>query len=1521
MATGIHNAPWVFLLSFALLCKVGAEASDRKVFLREFTLIRRDPLPEETATEPLGGHKPDDPSSRTARSEEDRDTLWDAWGSWSECSRSCGGGASYSLRRCLSSRTCEGQNIKYRTCSNVDCPLGAGDFRAQQCSAHADVRHQGRYHEWLPLNNDPENPCALKCRARGSDLVVELAPKVLDGTRCYTESLDMCISGLCQIVGCDHELGSTAKEDNCGVCNGDGSTCRLIRGHYKSQQSAGKAEDTVVVVPYGSRHVRLVLKGPDHLFLESKTLQGVKGENSLSVPGHHHLENTTVDFQKFPDKEVLRMAGPLGADFTIKIRSVASVDSVVQFIFYQPIIHRWRETDFFPCSVTCGGGYQLTSAECYDLRGGRVVADQYCHYYPENVKPKPKLQECNMDPCPASDGYKQIMPYDLYHPLPRWESSPWTACSMSCGGGVQSRTVSCVEEDIQGTVTPAEEWKCLYSPKMAVVQPCNTFDCPTWLAQEWSACTVTCGQGLRYRVVLCVDHRGLHAGGCDAKTKPHIKDDCLVTVPCYKPAEKLPVEAKPPWFKQAQELDEETAVTEEPTFIPGPWSLCSRSCGVGTQQRSLKCQVLLSFSQAVADLPDDECDGPKPPSVRPCYRSPCWGPGAGVWGKEERQGESQEGAAARPDREDLHDWEYKGFTECSESCGGGLQEAVVVCRNKQTREPAEEALCVSARRPPQMVRACNTMPCPPRWEVGAWSPCSATCGVGLRTRAVVCARPRSHGDNGTVPAGESECRHPKPSSVQACNRFDCPPMWETQDWGPCSQSCGGGTQRQGAACKQRLADGSVLELPETFCPSRGPTALRPCNVTDCPPWWAPANWSQCSVTCGEGTQTMQTECRHDLNGEQRPVAPAACTSPAPPVAVRLCSPGPCAEPPEPGSVKLGPGIQAQRKVYIQWRKEKRLEFVTGGYAYLLPRTSVVLRCPAQRSRKDQVMWLKNGKPLASVPHLSITATGFLKIQRIAALDAGVYTCVAGQAHEDFVLKLLGSKQKLAVLDDSLWLAGSQEKLHPESPGARHSLGRYDAIVQRLLELKGPGWDGPISGDLRGSAERNMSSMEGEPVGEAHDPPTLEAETWKLDEILRNLSLWPGELGGTHGMEVLIQLLGELTRYHGDINESALHHPQEPKRAANSHISTSDVSTDSPRSGSFTHSPGAFPQAPIIIQKSQKIDDNRSPSEVVVFVGEPLQLSKSTSSVEIRCETLGHPKPELTWSKDGEELRYSTRIGRLPGGSLRILTPGRADQGLYTCTASNHAGTTSRSSLLQIAEATNQKPPAAGTCPGQECTPRWLTSPWSSCSASCGGGVQRRRVSCHRGGRADGVAASEEDPCARAGRRPPDSQPCDSQPCSWWATSAWGRCHGQCIGPRLAAQYRQVFCQAWNGTRLPASECRARSRPSLYRNCSTAACALQWRTGPWTQCTATCGNHGFQARRVACVYPRGPHRAPPGLHHCPPRGRPSSWRRCNIRPCSSRECRDSTRYCEKVRHLDLCSLVQFKTRCCESCRAT
>ncbi|XP_029026632.1 ADAMTS-like protein 1 isoform X2 [Betta splendens] len=1491
--------PAVMLL--AAFVEVAVWADDgAAVFIREFTLIRRDHLHEEPLHD--SSQKAEDPSSRTARSEEDRDTLWDAWGSWSECSRTCGGGASYSLRRCLSSRTCEGQNIKYRTCSNVDCPAEAGDFRAQQCSAHADVRYQGQYHEWLPVYNDPDNPCALKCKAKGSGLVVELAPKVLDGTRCYTESLDMCISGACQIVGCDHELGSTAKEDNCGICNGDGSTCRLVRGHYKSQHASGKTEDTVAIIPYKSRHVRLVLKGPDHLYVESRTLQGVKGELLVDTSGQYHLENTSLDYQRLSDKEVLRIAGPLGADFTVKVQFSGGADSVVQYIYYQPIVHRWRETDFFPCSVTCGGGYQLTSAECFDLRTGRVVVDQYCHYYPENVKPKPKLQECNMEPCLASDGYKQIMPYDLYHPLPRWESSPWTACSLSCGGGIQSRSVSCVEEDMQGTITPTDEWKCLYSPKAAILQPCNAFDCPTWLAQEWSPCTVTCGQGLRYRVVLCIDHRGLHTGGCNPTTKPHIKEECLVTVPCYKSIDSLPVEAKPVWHKQAIELEEEVSVTEEPTFIPGPWQQCSRTCGAGSQRRVVKCQVLLSFSQTVADLPDDECEGVKPAATQPCYRTPC-SAGAGQGGGS-KKGET-------PEREDLHDWEYEGFTECSESCGGGVQEAVVICLNKQTREAADQRLCVSSRRPPQLLQDCQTQACPPRWETGEWSSCSATCGVGLRTRTVACTHRPSRDSNQTEPLRPEDCRHPKPSPVQACNRFDCPPAWHTLDWEQCSQSCEGGVQRRRVLCKQRLADGSVLELPDTFCPSKSPAKQQPCATHECPPQWVITGWSQCSVSCGNGIQRLQSVCRK--RGEAQTLDPKNCSLKAQPSRIHPCYLRPCDN-----SVKPDPVILAQRKVSIQWKKGKKLQLVVGGYAYLLPWTTVVLRCPTRHFRKVHIRWLKEGKPL-SLPHVSTTPLGYVKIQQLHASDAGVYTCVAGRAREHLALHVIGSKQKLSVPESRLRSGGQANA--GTADVASVLFNQYDHIVERLLELRDFVQNGKDIIAEPQVGKNNMSTLEGESAGGGLSSPlVLAADAHRLDQIVHSLS------EGQRGEQLIAQLLSELTVTQGESNESTLHPPEAAESATR---------------GPALHKPGVKahgfgPRSPVIIQH-RKVGA-APPSEMLVHVGLPALLEKPVASLELRCEALGNPEPSLTWTKNGKELLFNRRVGLLPSGSLRIWVPSKADEGLYTCTARNRFGSASLSSWLQVAgskgrncdqgsgvvanglicpERTNGSE-AAELCYGQACALRWQTDPWSTCSATCGGGSQTRSVRCFRGpgGRSAEVASRL---CLGTGRRPSDTRRCSLVPCARWGSTSWGECHGQCVGPSTATQHRHVYCQDTNGTKVPYRMCSGLHRPSALRNCSTEACALQWRVGQWTQCTATCGRHGFQSRLVTCAH-RHTGRAS-REHQCMWRARPPSWQRCNVAPCGRGECRDSTRYCEKVRELELCPLPQFKSRCCHSCRNT
>lgn len=60
----------------------------------------------------------------------------------------------------------------------------------------------------------------------------------------------------------------------------------------------------------------------------------------------------------------------------------------------------------------------------------------------------------------------------------------------------------------------------------------------------------------------------------------------------------------------------------------------------------------------------------------------------------------------------------------------------------------------------------------------------------------------------------------------------------------CSQTCGGGVQKQDTVCKQRLADGSMLELPETFCSMPRTVTQRTCKNEDCPNEWLLSDWTE-----------------------------------------------------------------------------------------------------------------------------------------------------------------------------------------------------------------------------------------------------------------------------------------------------------------------------------------------------------------------------------------------------------------------------------------------------------------------------------------------------------------------------------------------------------------------------------------------------------------------------------------------------------------------------------------------------
>lgn len=78
--------------------------------------------------------------------------------------------------------------------------------------------------------------------------------------------------------------------------------------------------------------------------------------------------------------------------------------------------------------------------------------------------------------------------------------------------------------------------------------------------------------------------------------------------------------------------------------------------------------------------------------------------------------------------------------------------------------------------------------------------------------------------------------------------------WTLREWGPCSQTCGEGTQKRDVLCQDTVG------RPSQDCPKElRPSSSRPCNTHACPSWVV-GEWSACSKTCGRGFRKRPLHC-------------------------------------------------------------------------------------------------------------------------------------------------------------------------------------------------------------------------------------------------------------------------------------------------------------------------------------------------------------------------------------------------------------------------------------------------------------------------------------------------------------------------------------------------------------------------------------------------------------------------------------------------------------------------------------
>ncbi|KAM4525445.1 A disintegrin and metalloproteinase with thrombospondin motifs 14 isoform 1-T1 [Odontesthes bonariensis] len=454
---------------------------------------------------------------RSSQEPQGHDGSWGSWSKFGSCSRTCGGGIRSRSRQCnnplpaYGGRDCPGSGFDYQMCNTEECAGPYEDFRAQQCIQRSNKYHNNIKHTWLPYEHpDEARKCELSCKSKETGEVVFMNQVMHDGTRCsYSDPFSVCARGECLHVGCDKEVGSYKEEDKCGVCEGDNSHCRTVKLTLtKTPKKNGMLK--MFDIPIGARHIVIEENETSpHIIAVKNQVTGnfILNAKSEEAESKTFIENGLQwEYSIDSERETLKTSGPLHEGIVVLV--IPQEEDVKISLAYKYIIHEdllplitnnnvllteldtyeWALKSWSQCSKSCGGGIQYTKYGCRRKSDSRLVHRNFCE---TSKKPKPIRKRCNVHECPRAQE-------------PTWVVEDWSPCSKTCGKlGYQARVVQCMQPLNNGTNRPVHSKHCTDSrPEMRRV--CNYTACPAqWRTGAWSQCSVTCGEGIQQRQVVC----------------------------------------------------------------------------------------------------------------------------------------------------------------------------------------------------------------------------------------------------------------------------------------------------------------------------------------------------------------------------------------------------------------------------------------------------------------------------------------------------------------------------------------------------------------------------------------------------------------------------------------------------------------------------------------------------------------------------------------------------------------------------------------------------------------------------------------------------------------------------------------------------------------------------------------------------------------------------------------------------------------------------------------------------------